>query len=183
MTALQALSAAGGTVRITVFRGFQKLPQYDILANVIVSCAIIDPSELVPINIFTVKGTLKKFLKGGKDKLSLDMMNSRDPQYPNFWFGTGFSDYISAYTIQKIVDLIPEDADATFSRFIEFRVLENGTIQNVDIHNAYKKRKLTNAENLVKILNESQYTEEVAGEQVDIDSIIGVTEKDSIIVD
>jgi hypothetical protein len=114
-------------------------------------------------------------------KLSLDMMNSRDPQYPNFWFGTGFSDYISAYTIQKIVDLIPEHETA--SKFIEFRVLENGTIQNVDIHNAYKKRKLTNAENLVKILNESQYTEEVAGEQVDIDSIIGVAEKDSIIVD
>ena len=181
MNALQALSAAGGTVRITVFRAYQKLPNFDILANVIVSCAIIDPSELVPINIFTVKGTLKKSSNGGGDKLFLDMINSHDPQYPNFWFGTGFSDYISAYTIQKIVDLIPEHE--TSSKFIEFRVLENGTIQNVDIRNAYKKRKLTNAENLVKILNENKYTEEIAGEQVDIDSIIGVTEKDSIIVD
>ncbi len=179
MNALQALSAAGGTVRITVFRAFQKLPEFDIIANVIVSCAIIDPSELVPINIFTVKGNLKKHK--GTEKLHLDMMNSRDPQYPNFWFGTGFSDYISAYTIQKIVDLIPENE--TSSKFIEFRVLQDGTIQNVDIQNAYKRRRLTNAENLVKIINENQYTEEVAGEQVDIDSIIGVTEKDSIIVD
>jgi hypothetical protein len=181
MNALQALSAAGGTVRITVFRAFQKLPKVDILANVIVSCAIIDPSELVSINIFTVKGTLKKFSDKQAGKLFLDLMNSKDPEYPNFWFGTGFGDYISAYTIQKIVDLIPEDG--TSSRFIEFRVLENGTIQNVDIQNAYKRRRLTNAENLVKIINENQYTEEVEGEQVDIDSIIGVTEKDSIIVD
>jgi hypothetical protein len=179
MNALQALSAVGGTVRITVFRAFQMLPKVDILANVIVSCAIIDPSELVPINIFTVKGNLKRY--SGPMKLHLDLMNSKDPQYPNFWFGTGFSDYISAYTIQKILDLIPEDG--TSSRFIEFRVLENGTIQNVDIQNAYKRRRLTNAENLVKIINENQYTEEVEGEQVDIDSIIGVTEKDSIIVD
>lgn len=179
MNALQALSAAGGTIRITVFRAFQKLPKFDILANVIVSCAIIDPSELAPKNIFTVKGNLKKYACAGK--IHLDMMNSKDPQYPNFWFGTGFSDYISAYTIQKIVDLIPENE--TVSKFIEFRVLQDGTIQNVDIHNAYKKRKLTNAENLVKILNENHYTEEVAGEQVDIDSIIGVAEKDSIIVD
>jgi hypothetical protein len=181
MNALQALSATGGTVRITVFRAYQKLPRVDILANVIVSCTIIDPSELLPINIFTVKGTLKKTSNAGRGKLFLDLMNSKDPQYPNFWFGTGFSDYISAYSIQKILSLVPEDG--TSSRFIEFRVLENGTIHNVDIHNAYKQRKLTNAENLVKILNESQYTEEVQGEQVDIDSIIGVTEKDSIIVD
>jgi hypothetical protein len=117
MNSLHAFCAAGGTVRITVFRAFQKLPKFNILANVIVSCAIIDPSEHVPINICTVKGTLKKFLNGEKNKLSLDLMNSRDPQYPNFWFGTGFSDYISAYTIKKIVDLIPEDG--TCSKFVE----------------------------------------------------------------
>jgi hypothetical protein len=181
MNALQALSAAGGTVRITVFRAYQKLPKVDILANVILSCTIIDPSELLPVNIFTVKGTLKKTSNAGRDKLFLDLMNSKDPQYPNFWFGTGFSDYISAYSIQKILSLVPEDG--TSSRFIEFRVFENGTIQNVDIHNAYKQRKLTNAENLAKIINENQYTEEVEGEQIDIDSIIGVSEKESIIVD
>jgi hypothetical protein len=181
MNALQALSAAGGTVRITVFRAYQKLPKVDILANVILSCTIIDPSELLPVNIFTVKGTLKKTSNAGRDKLFLDLMNSKDPEYPNFWFGTGFNDYISAYSIQKVLDLIPEDG--TSSKFVEFRVLENGTIQNVDIHNAYKRRKLTNAENLAKIINENQYTEEVEGEQIDIDSIIGVSEKESIIVD
>lgn len=172
MNAIQSLCLAGGTVRITVYRASFSSPSVEFLANVIVSCTIIDKSELIPINIFTVKGTLKRFPSTGK--FFLDFKNSKDPAYPNFWFGTGFSDYVSAYTVKQMVDLIPDESTGDeIKRFIEFRVLENGTVENVDVNTAYKQRKQRIADSIVNLLGESHYVEEVLGEQIDIENILG----------
>jgi hypothetical protein len=147
----------------------------------VVSCTAIDKTELIPINIFSVKGALKHFTSSGK--YFLDFRNSKDPAYPNFWFGTGFSDYISAYTIKKMVDLIPENAQGRESRkFVEFRILEDGIIENVNIEEAYKQKRKMIAENIAKIIDGKEFSEEVEGEQLDVDNIIGVSDKDSIVV-
>jgi|GEM_PF-6553935 hypothetical protein len=181
MNSIQALCSAGGTVRITVFRAFQKFDKVQILANVVVSCTAIDKAELIPINIFSVKGSLKYFNASGK--YFLDFRNSKDPDYPNFWFGTGFGDYVSAYTIKKMVDLIPENSqDRESWKFVEFRVLEDSSIENVNVDSAYKQKRQMIAENLAKIADGKEYVEDVEGEQLDIDKIIGVSDKDSILV-
>jgi len=181
MNSIQALCSAGGTVRITVFRAFHKFDKVQILANVVVSCTAIDKAELIPINIFSVKGSLKYFNASGK--YFLDFRNSKDPDYPNFWFGNGFSDYVSAYTIKKMVDLIAADAQGKDSRkFVEFRVLEDGSIENVNVDTAYKQKRQMIAENIAKLIGDKEYVEEVEGEQIDIDKIIDVSDKDSILV-
>ena len=182
MNAIQALCSAGGTVRITVFRAFHKFDKIQILANAVVSCTAIDKAELIPVNIFTVKGSLKYFNASGK--YYLDFRNSKDPDYPNFWFGTGFADYVSAYTVKKMVDRIPENAQGRESRkFVEFRVLEDGAIENVIVDSAFKQKRQMIADNLAKILDDgNEYVEVVEGEQLDIDKIIGVSDKDSILV-
>jgi len=183
MNAIQALCDAGGTVRITVFRANFQSPIVNIIANVIVSCTIIDKSELIPVNLFTVKGMLKQFVQTGK--YYLDMRNSKDRDYPNFWFGTGFGDYITVYCVKNLFDLIPENATGMQARkFVEFRVLSDGTIQNVDIHNAYKQKRKMYADTLASFADQKIYEEEAEGELVDINSVIGVTKADdSIIVD
>ena len=146
-----------------------------------VSCTAIDKAELIPINIFSVKGSLKYF--NASRKYFLDFRHSKDPDYPNFWFGTGFGDYVSAYTIKKMVDLIPENSqDRESWKFVEFRVLEDGSIENVNVDSAYKQKRQMIAENLAKIADGKEYVEDVEGEQLDIDKIIGVSDKDSILV-
>lgn len=178
MNALLALCNAGGTIRISVFRNYYVDDNVEYLATVIITCTLYDKSELVPVNIFSIKGVLKKH--SNTDKLFLDLQNSKDPELPNFWFGPGFSDYINVYTIKKIVDNIPVGKDR---RCIEFRVLEDRTIQNVNIKNAFiQKRKLI-AENIGKLINENIINTDILDkDQIDIDSIINIKETDSIFV-
>jgi hypothetical protein len=183
MNAIQSLCDAGGTIRITVFRANFDSQAVKIISNVIVSCTIIDKSELIPINIFSVKGMLKYFHNSGK--YFLDMTNSKDSNYPNFWFGSGFSDYVSAYTIKKMSDLLPGSSDYNGKEsriFVEFRVLEDGSIVNVDIKNAYKHKKKNIADNIANIIIDNDYIEEIEGEQLSIDKILDVSENDGILV-
>lgn len=179
MNALKALCNAGGSIRIDVFRNFYTDNNVKFLATVIVSCTLFDKSELMPININSVKGVLKINLNSGK--LSLDLSNSKDPELPNFWFGPGFSDYINADTIKKIIDHMPEEKNSR--KFIEFIVLGDGTIKNVDSKKLFIKKRILIAENMGKLLNE-QCTEDesLVSDQIDIYSIINIKEKDSIFV-
>jgi hypothetical protein len=179
MNALMALCNAGGTIRINVFRNFYTDNNEKFLATVIVSCTLFDKAELISININSIKGVLKKNLNSGK--LSLDLSNSKDPELPNFWFGTGFSDYINAETIKKIVDHIPDEKNSR--KFIEFIVLEDGTIKNVDPKKLFIKKRIIIAENMEKLLNENCIEDEILiSDQIDIDSIIMIKEKDSVYV-
>ena len=181
MNAIQSLCSVGGTIRITVFRVCHKFDKVEVLANIVVSCTVIDKSELFPINIFSVKGCLKYFNTSGK--YFLDFRQSKDPDYPNFWFGTGFNDYISAYTVQQILDRIPEGSQGQEAgKFVEFRVLADGLIENVNVDIAYQQKRKMIAENIAKIIDGKEFFEEVEGEQLDIDKIIGVSDKDSILV-
>jgi hypothetical protein len=170
MTAIQLLSASGGTVRIMVSKSYQKTAIFKILGNVIISFTVLNRVELVPVNIFTIQGTLNRHL--ATNKLSLDFGQCN--------FGAGFDDYINVYAIKKLLDLIPEETSGKEShRFIEFRVLEDGTIENVPIYNAFKQKRKLIAENIEKIVKANVFIEEAEGEQVDINAlIIGINEKE-----
>jgi hypothetical protein len=151
MNAIIALCKAGGTIRITVFRNYYSSENVEYYATVLVSCTVNDNQELIPVNLFTVKGVLKKIR--GEKELILYFGNSKDLLYPNFWFGSGFSNYVNADTVIEMLSRIPLGTDD--KQFVEFRILENGTIQKVDSAESFYKKSKSIAEEICSIISKS----------------------------
>lgn len=117
-----------GVISITVFPG-KRLPNVNILANIIIELRTIQPGINYPVRIARFRnGALKEFTSG-KRLLTFFNTQGTDLQYADH-FGRGFSEFLNQKVIEKMLSKI-ESNGPNYSR-IMFTVDTEGKAQRLE---------------------------------------------------